>query len=140
MPNIVVGVLLWLWFISFPSPIEAQAIPQEKIEALLQEISADNTAKDLGNGRWSWTVFIKAPPEVLQDIQSVQYTLHPTFPYPVQRVNTIGDPKQPFALSATGWGTFPIQIRVFTKDGQTHDLTRNLSFRSPLEPLESPGH
>jgi transcription initiation factor IIF auxiliary subunit len=131
MSRFVVGLLLWLWFISFPSPLEAQATTLQNSEVLLQEISADNTAKGLGNGRWSWTVFIKAPLEVLQDIQSVQYTLHPTFPYPVQRVSTIGDLKQPFALSATGWGTFPIQIRVFMKDGQTHDLTHNLNFRSP---------
>jgi transcription initiation factor IIF auxiliary subunit len=131
MPNIVAWVLLWLWFISFPSPVAAQLISEQ----MLQAISADNTAKDLGNGRWSWTVFLKASPEVLQDIQSVQYTLNSSYPYPVQRVNTIGDPKQPFALSSTGWfsggttalGTLPIQIRVFTKDGKTKDLMHDLS-------------
>jgi hypothetical protein len=93
-----------------------------------QEISVDNTAICIGENRWSWKVFLKASPQVLQNIECVQYTLHHTFRNPVQRVCTIGDENYPFAYSATGWGMFEIQIRVFMKDGQKKDLTYNLRF------------
>jgi transcription initiation factor IIF auxiliary subunit len=118
-PNAVAGMLLWLWFMS----IAAAGVTQET-----QEISVDNTATSIGESRWSWKVFLKASPQVLQNIECVEYTLHPTFPRPFQRVCTIGDENYPFALSATGWGTFQIQIRVFMKDGQKKDLTYNLRF------------
>ncbi len=107
MPNVTAGILLCLSVIS-PSPIQAQ-LPR----ATLQQISADNTARDLGNGRWYWTVFIKPPSEILDQIESVEYTLHPTFSNPVQRVYDKGhDPNQAFPFSATGWGVFTIRIRV----------------------------
>jgi transcription initiation factor IIF auxiliary subunit len=126
IPNVMAGILIWLCFMFPPSPIQAQ-VPR----ATLQQISADNTARDLGNGRWNWTVFIKAPPEVLDQIESVEYTLHPTFPNPVQRIYDKGpNPNQAFPLSATGWGVFTIQIRVFTKDGQYQDLAHYLHFGS----------
>jgi len=105
-----------LWFILVP------------LLSVAQEVSVDNTASGLGNNQWSWTVFVKAPLEVLQNIECVEYTLHPTFPNPVQRVCSIGDQNHPFALSATGWGTFQIYIRVFMRDGRVQNLTHNLRF------------
>ncbi len=96
-----------------------------------QEISAANTSKYLGGGRWEWTVYINAPQPVLQDIQSVEYTLHPTFPDPVRRVNGIGDPRHPFGLTTNGWGTFEIPIRVAMKDGSVRSLRHTLSFVAP---------
>jgi hypothetical protein len=36
-----------------------------------QEISAANSSRYLGGGRWEWTVYINAPQQFLQDIQSV---------------------------------------------------------------------
>jgi transcription initiation factor IIF auxiliary subunit len=124
MSNVIAGILLWLCFVSPLSPIQAQVS-----RATLQQISADNTARDLGNGRWYWTVFIKPPPDILDQIESVEYTLHPTFANPVQRVYDKGrDPNQAFPFSAAGWGVFTIKIRVFTKDGQYQDLTHYLHF------------
>jgi len=113
---ILVGVLGLLWLISFPLP------------SMAQEISADNIAHPIGEDRWSWTVFIKGPPQVLKNIECVEYTLHPTFPNPVQKICGLGDQKYPFALTATGWGTFQIRIRVFMKDGEYRDLTHYLRF------------
>lgn len=112
----LVGVLVWLWLILLPLPSEAQ------------EVSADNIARYLGNDRWTWTVFIKGSPQALNNIECVEYTLHPTFPNPVQRVCSLGDQQYPFALSATGWGTFQIRIRVFMKDGGHQDLAHYLRF------------
>jgi len=91
-----------------------------------EEISADNVSRYLGDGRWNWTVFIRAAEKTLHEIDCVEYTLHPTFPKPVQQTCAPGDPRQPFALSANGWGEFQIRIRVFRKDGGYKDLTHNL--------------
>jgi transcription initiation factor IIF auxiliary subunit len=96
-----------------------------------QEISAANTSRYIGGGRWEWTVYINAPQQVLQDIQSVEYTLHPTFPDPVREVTGIGDPRFPFGLTTNGWGTFEIPIQVVMKDGSVRSLKHTLVFTAP---------
>jgi transcription initiation factor IIF auxiliary subunit len=119
VPYITVGTFLLLCFLLVP------------LTSIAQELSVDNIATSLGNNRWSWTVFVKAPPEVLQNIESVEYTLHPTFPNPVQRVGIGDDPNYPFKLSAIGWGAFGIKIRVFMRDGRVQDLTYFLKLPPP---------
>lgn len=96
-----------------------------------QDISIANTSSYLGGGRWEWTVYINAPQQVLQNVQSVEYTLHPTFPDPVRKVNDVGDPRFPFGLKTSGWGTFEIPIRVAMKDGSVRSLKHTLSFVAP---------
>ncbi len=49
-------------------------------------VTAGNTSKPAGDGRWDWTVYVTAPPAVLNEIRCVEYTLHPTFPNPIRRV------------------------------------------------------
>jgi len=72
------------------------------------------------------TVFVKAERPVLDRIQCVEYTLHPTFPNPIRRVCTPGNPSQAFALSANGWGTFTMKVRVFFRDKSVQQLQYNL--------------
>lgn len=91
-------------------------------------IRAGNVATHLGEGRWDWKVFVRAPEEVLNQIRLVKYILHPTFPNPEQEVLERGTGPHAFALSAIGWGIFEIQIRVFLKNGQVQDLTHTLKF------------
>jgi hypothetical protein len=91
-------------------------------------ISADNVAESVGNNRWNWTVFIKGGRDDMEHIKCVEYTLHPSFPNPVRRVCAPGDPQRPFGLSAKGWGTFSIGIRVFMKDGSHEDFKHQLKF------------
>lgn len=93
-----------------------------------RDLSAENIAKSVGNNKWNWTVFIKGDKQSLDNIKCVEYKLHPTFPDPVKLVCELGDPKRPFGLSATGWGTFPINIRVFMMDGSHRDLLHQLKF------------
>jgi transcription initiation factor IIF auxiliary subunit len=91
-------------------------------------ITAGNVATQLQPGWWEWTVFIQGPEDALNQIQCVQYTLHPTFPHPVRDVCIRGTSSQAFALTATGWGTFQIRIRMFLKNGRVQDLTHDLTF------------
>ena len=101
-----------------------------------QNISAHNTSKYVCNGKWKWTIFIQAFPQVLDGIRSVEYTLHPTFPNPVRMVNSIGDSRFPFGLTTIGWGTFEISIKVIFENGEVRHLKHMLTFEAP--PVEDP--
>src|SRR5262245_17221090 len=94
--------------------------------AAAQEIASAHTSRYVGKGRWDWTVFIRAAPEVLARVECVEYTLHESFPDPRRRVCAQGDPAAPFALSASGWGTFTVPIRVLMKNGETRELSHPL--------------
>jgi transcription initiation factor IIF auxiliary subunit len=89
-------------------------------------IAARNTAKEVRNGQWNWTVYLDAAPAVLEQIRCVQYILHPTFPNPVREICERGNPSQPFALSASGWGEFVMNIRIFLRDGRFQDFQYQL--------------
>ena len=92
-------------------------------------ISAGNSSINAGNGRWRWTIFIQARDDVLAQVRYVEYTLHPTFPNPVRRVSERGNERgKGFALSATGWGTFEVAIKVQFNTGATRYLKHRLQF------------
>lgn len=90
-------------------------------------IGTDNSSKYVGDGRWDWTVFLTADDSVLSSIRYVEYTLHPTFPNPVRRVSDRGTAHgRGFFLSAGGWGTFKIGVKVVFVNGSTRSLTHEL--------------
>jgi transcription initiation factor IIF auxiliary subunit len=91
-------------------------------------INAQNVAVSVGKNRWQWTVFIRGSSSDLDKIRCVEYTLHPTFPKPVQEVTRRGADSRAFAFTAIGWGTFKIRIRVFLKNGQVQHITHDLTF------------
>jgi transcription initiation factor IIF auxiliary subunit len=82
-----------------------------------QTMSVNNTAQYLGNGRYSWTVFLKGD---LAHVASVQYTLHPTFPEPV-----VWGKGPNFAYSSVGWGEFNVLARIYYKDKLRKPTTLN---------------
>jgi transcription initiation factor IIF auxiliary subunit len=93
-------------------------------------VSVDNTATYLGNDQWRWTIFITAPDGVLRSVAYVQYTLHPTFADPIQRVDKLGDDaSHPFGLTRTGWGVFEVPVKVVFKNGEQVNLKYMLKFR-----------
>ena len=94
-----------------------------------QAIATRNDAENIGSSRWRWTIYLVANPTVLNRIECVEYVLHRTFPNPVQRVCQLGNPRTPFALTAAGWGTFVVRVRVFFRNGETQDLEHQLVFR-----------
>ncbi|MGO9093906.1 MAG: pYEATS domain-containing protein [Bryobacteraceae bacterium] len=96
----------------------------------LGPIRTGNTARALGGGQWAWTVYISADENTLGRIQCVQYTLHPTFPNPIQRVCQRGGPADAaFPFSAQGWGTFDVGIKVELRDGGALYLKHTLKFQ-----------
>lgn len=69
---------------------------------------------------FGWRVWVDEPPERLNEIEEVEYLLHPTFPEPLQ---TRTDPATNFELRSSGWGEFTIGVRVTFKDGTIEDQT-----------------
>jgi len=84
-----------------------------------REVRVDNTAKYLGSGRYEWTVFVVADKSVLDNIRYVEYTLHPSFPDPVQRRD---NPDTNFSLTANGWGEFMVLVKIVYKDDRSSYL------------------
>jgi TIR domain/YEATS family len=91
-------------------------------------INIGNISKRIDERRWMWIVFVYGLEEDIEKINYVEYTLHDTFPIPVQIVSNRGKGKMAFALKESGWGTFNIFIRVFTKDGQILNKQHYLQF------------
>ncbi|GAB6910181.1 hypothetical protein JCM12296A_60390 [Desulfosarcina cetonica] len=93
-------------------------------------ISASNVAQRSKNRSdyWDWTIFIKGPDDVLEKIEYVEYTLHPTFPNPVRIINERGYGPYAFPLSTSGWGTFTVKVKVYYKDGTYQQMSHYLKF------------
>ena len=62
---------------------------------------------------WEWTAYIDAgQPQALNDIDFVEYHLHPSFKNPIRRVFDRGGG---FPLKMEGWGAFKLRARVVYK-------------------------
>ena len=87
-------------------------------------VELKNYAKEVElrkGSRWfRWKVFVDGPPEELESIEQVKYTLHPTFPKPVQVRKAKGSK---FALETSGWGEFTVRAAIRFKDGHSETLT-----------------
>lgn len=81
-----------------------------------------------GNEWWDWSVWLDASPKDLEQIDHVEYTLHPTFPKPVRRV---ADKSTNFRLNTGGWGTFKVRAKAVLKDGQEVPLAHDLKLHYP---------
>jgi len=68
-----------------------------------------------GNDWWQWAIWLDGSKDELDKVSRVVYTLHPTFPIPVQ---CIDNRKNNFRLDSSGWGEFEIFIKIVYKDGQ----------------------
>src|SRR4051794_13930472 len=83
---------------------------------------------------WSWKVWVDGADEALDQIDTVKYLLHPTFPNPIRVVR---NRQSKFELSERGWGEFAITAQVFTKTGETISLEHWIEFKQPGETVES---
>lgn len=81
-----------------------------------------------GNDWWTWSLWIEAPPEELDQVESVTYRLHDTFPDPIRKIH---DRASKFRLEAHGWGEFSIPAHVRLKNGETIRLRHELILERP---------
>ena len=92
-------------------------------------IVTSNTSTPTEGHRYDWVVRLEAPsPDQLDNIEKVEYVLHPTFPHPVRMVI---DRSNLFAMSSSGWGEFEVGVKVYFKDGTMEKL------KHPLRLFES---
>lgn len=84
------------------------------------------SVRAVGNGRWEWTVAIRAEPATLREIFCVEYSLEPSFPQPVRRVCSPGKARAPFATRGAAWGNTRIDIQVFMRNGTVLQLQHPL--------------
>jgi transcription initiation factor IIF auxiliary subunit len=83
----------------------------------------DQAADYQGDDRWYWQVWLDGTDDELNRVEKVIYTLHETFPQPVQ---VRADRPSKFRLAASGWGGFRIYAKVIHRDGSTEMLDHDL--------------
>lgn len=88
-----------------------------------------------GGDYWKWSVWIEASDEELAQIESVEYTLHPTFPDPVRVVE---DRSSKFRLETAGWGVFRLYALVRLEGGSEAQLEHDLVLRKDRPEPEPP--
>ena len=78
-----------------PKPIDTEAN---------YPVYASNIAQKSKSSRdyWDWTIFVKGSEDVLEKIEYVEYTLHPTFKNPGRIINERGHGPYAFPLFASG--------------------------------------
>ena len=114
------------------------------VVALCQWVTADgdvslaSNSHSLGNGKWQWTTFVKAAPDVLRRVVCVQYNLDPTFPEPSRLVCEHGLENQAFRLTDTAWGDFSISATLIFSDRSTQKLALVVKLQGGT-PTERPG-
>ena len=72
-----------------------------------------------GEDWWEWAVWVEGRDDALDQIDFVEWTLHPTFPNPIRKIY---DRASNFRLETGGWGVFQIVARVQMKDGKQTKL------------------
>jgi len=77
---------------------------------------------------WDWSVWIEGTEQELDSIESVEYTLHPTFPNPVRKIT---DRASKFRLKTAGWGGFTVYAKALHKDGGDTWLEHELKLYYP---------
>ncbi len=89
-------------------------------------LKARNWAREIEPEWWEWGVHLEGSAADLDRVRCVEYTLHPTFPNPVRTVCSRSDR---FLLTARGWGTFEIKIKVLLNDNSMYPMSHRLTFR-----------
>ena len=71
-------------------------------------------AEKVKKGWYHWQIELIGPPSSLEEIDEVEYILHPTFPDRIQRRKNA---EKHFRLESEGWGEFNITVNVYFKNG-----------------------
>lgn len=75
---------------------------------------------------WEWTLWVEGPDADLDQVASVTYKLHPSFPQPIQIVR---ERSTKFRLHGSGWGEFMVTAGVELRSGEAIALERWLELR-----------
>ncbi len=128
-PDVKTGIWLALLVVQLLLPLPSFAAGP------VSDLELRNVAEPQGSGdTWKWRAFITGKADKINQITCVTYTLHPTFPKPVQKICSTKNPKYPFELDAVGWGTFSLRAKVEFRDGPPQELNHTLDFSDAARP------
>ena len=99
---------------------------------MTSEFRIDQWQEYAGDDWWKWAVWIEGSDEDLDQVEYVEWTLHPTFPDPIRRIK---NRRVKFRLDTGGWGTFQIRARLRMKDGKDVKLSHDLELLYPDQRL-----
>ncbi len=105
--------------------VEHQLIFGQQSTPTPLNVTVENWSKEIEPGWWDWSIYIKGATYELKQIRCVEYTLHASFPHPVRLVCS---PDKGFLLTARGWGTFTVPVKLMLKDGTVRELSHRLEF------------
>ena len=98
---------------------EEQLLKKDELPHELYLVHSKKRAKDLDTDEYEYhrlRIWVDADePEMLRDLASVTYHLHPTFRDPIK---IISDAKQKFLLATTCWGEFNMYAEIHFKTGR----------------------
>src|SRR5918999_902824 len=87
--------------------------------------SSKSYRNDMGERWFYWKIFIETePPSLINQIQAVEYHLHPTFRL---KDILITNKNTGFRLDAQGWGEFVIKMDVILIDNRSTTISHYLS-------------
>jgi transcription initiation factor IIF auxiliary subunit len=99
------------------------------MEMTMSEILViEQSEKYKGDDWWKWAVWVEGGDETLDQIDFVEWTLHPTFPNPIRKTH---DRVHKFRIKTGGWGVFQIRALVQMKDGSQIRLKHYLKLSYP---------
>jgi hypothetical protein len=117
-------------FLAVERDDKKSSVPAVPVQTIQFSNRARFLRKEGERSRYDWLVYVDEDESVLQDIESVEYLLHRTYPNPLRRRD---DPKNRFALRSNGWGTSAIYITVFFKNGTELKTSYYLDLTKPWD-------
>jgi len=87
---------------------------QKVIDPVRIKLKNDSCPSDKSSGRYNWSVYLDTENSIMKEVESVTYTLHPTFANPIRKII---DPSGDFRLKSNGWGEFQIKADIALKNG-----------------------
>jgi transcription initiation factor IIF auxiliary subunit len=105
--------------------VDHQLIFRQQSAPTQLNVTVENWSKEIEPGWWEWGIYVKGTPAELKRIRCVEYTLHASFPNPVRLVCS---PNKGFLLTARGWGTFTVPVKVMLKDRTVREFSHTLEF------------
>ena len=114
-------------------------MPQVKPQVKPEDITVANWSNyegrigGVGRQEWLWEIFVKAEPRVLEKIECVTYTLHPSVSNPVRNVCDLGKSDRLFAASGESWATYTVDVTISFKESDAPDIHKahTLTLASP---------
>ena len=93
-------------------------------------LAIDQSAQAAGEERWNWSVWVDGPDTELDQVDSVEWILQPTF---APSAVLVTDRESKFKLDSTGWGEFEINALVRVKGGSQQHLKHRLRLAGAVD-------